>query len=74
MELTQEALQPIQDGEVVMTFEEWWEQIEAYGLGMPEGYYIVKGTDITIAYQSNFFVSDLLDIVEQSPTECIYKE
>lgn len=26
---------------VVMTFEEWWEQIEAYGLGLPEGYVLV---------------------------------
>ena len=24
-----------------MTFEEWWEQVEAYGLGLPEGYVIV---------------------------------
>ena len=24
-----------------MTFEEWWEQIEAYGIGLPEGYVIV---------------------------------
>ena len=24
-----------------MTFEEWWEQIEAYGLGLPEGYVLV---------------------------------
>ena len=24
-----------------MTFEEWWEQIEAYGLGLPEGYVFV---------------------------------
>jgi hypothetical protein len=25
----------------MMTFEEWWEQVEAYGLGLPEGYVIV---------------------------------
>jgi len=24
-----------------MTFEEWWEQVEAYGLGLPEGYVLV---------------------------------
>lgn len=24
-----------------MNFEEWWEQIEAYGLGLPEGYLLV---------------------------------
>ena len=24
-----------------MNFEEWWEQIEAYGLGLPEGYVLV---------------------------------
>lgn len=26
---------------VVMDFEEWWEQVEAYGLGLPEGYVLV---------------------------------
>lgn len=24
-----------------MDFEEWWEQVEAYGLGLPEGYVLV---------------------------------
>ena len=24
-----------------MAFEEWWEQVEAYGLGLPEGYVLV---------------------------------
>jgi len=24
-----------------MTFEEWWEQVEAYGIGLPEGYVLV---------------------------------
>ena len=23
------------------TFKEWWEQVEAYGLGLPEGYVLV---------------------------------
>jgi len=42
-----------------MTFEEWWEQVEAYGLGLPEGYVLVP-VEPTTAMEEAF-----LDIYER---------
>jgi hypothetical protein len=43
-----------------MDFEEWWEQVEAYGLGLPEGYVLVpvepteKMIDAGLMFHSQF--------------------